>query len=298
MMPLLAQLAIIFCAFLGGSTAVVAKPLLNDISPILLVSIRFFLSALAIVAIMPRHVLPISKTAMAAGLVSGLGFGAGCCLLYIALAHMQPGRLLFIAGLEVVFVPLICGLLLKTRIRATEKLSIVPAFIGLFLLIGDIGSGSEWDLIAVASAFFYCLYTITLSHIAPASNLASRSFVSFLMISALSFIASFIFENSQNIRLSWYLPLSLFYLVVLGSVGRFVVQAWAQRSVSPTFTAIAFTSEPVFGLAISYMFLGEVMTASQALGAALILSAVVLANWPTPQRKRAKIVPTQPAHGL
>jgi len=279
-MPLVAQLSIILCAFFGGSTAVVAKPLLDGIAPLALVALRFFLSALAIAVVMRRVVFPVSRAALVAGVITGVGFGFGCALLYLALDHMQPGRLLFIAGLEVVLVPLICGVFLKTKMRSVEKYALGPAGVGLYLLIGDISGASVWDVVAITSALCYCLYTISLTHIAPASNLASRSFISFLTIAALSFLASVSFEQPRDMTFTWYLPFALFYLVALGSVGRFVLQGWAQRQVSATFTAVAFTSEPVFALGLSYLFLGEMLTGTQSIGAVLILLAVLGANLP------------------
>ena len=133
---------------------------------------------------------------------------------------------------------------------------------------------------ALLSAFAYSIYTISLSHISNKISIFSRTFVSFISIGIFSFVIAIFLEPISNIAWTSQALIGLIYLVVIGSYTRFLLQAWAQKSASASFTALTFSAEPVFTIALSYIFLGERFNFSQTLGAIAILSALLLANIP------------------
>jgi drug/metabolite transporter (DMT)-like permease len=130
------------------------------------------------------------------------------------------------------------------------------------------------------------MYTISLSQGAYPGTIMSRTFISCLVIGALTLLVSFFLESDAPAV--WTAPtlVSLAYLVLVGTVARFLVQAWAQQSVSASFTALTFAAEPVFAIALSAIFLGERFTLTQSFGAMSILCAVGLVHYRT-------IIPTR-----
>jgi drug/metabolite transporter (DMT)-like permease len=246
-----------------------------------LLAIRFLAAATLLALALPLRVFPLSKNAIISGCITGSGFGFGCLLLYLALPHIRAGKVTFLIALEVVIVPLICTIFYKQKISQSEKVAIIPAAIGLWLLCGDNDSSfSLWELVALLSAFAYSIYTISLSHVSNKISIFSRTFISFVSIGVFAFLASCCFEHISSI--AWTAPTlaGLTYLVVFGSFTRFLLQAWAQKSVSASFTALTFSAEPVFTIALSYVFLGERFTFLQTIGAIAILSALLLTTIP------------------
>lgn len=286
-MEALARLGIILCTFIGASTIVIAEPLVASVPPLRLLGIRFILASLLLAITMPRKIFPLVGKALKSGVIAGLGFGLGSALLYLALPHVRAGKVTFLIALEVVIVPAVLALLYKHTIAPSERLALIPAVLGLWLISGDTqGAISLWEIVALASAFAYSMYTICLSQGAYPGTVMSRTFISCLVIGALTLPISFFLEADSPA--AWTAPtlISLAYLVLVGTVARFLLQSWAQQSVSASFTALTFAAEPVFAIALSAVFLGERFTLSQSLGALCIVCAVLLAHYQT-------IIPTR-----
>lgn len=280
-MQLLPRLGILFCAFLGASTIVIAEPLIKVVPPLFLLGTRFLLAALLLAAVFPRRVFPVSHASVKAGLLTGAGFGIGCLMLYLSLPHVRAGKLTFLIALEVLIVPLLCLLIYRQPVSRAERIALFPALAGLWLITGNSEIAiSWWECVVLLSAFAYAVYTISLSHVDPAATLFSRTFVSFLLIGLCALICSFPLENHSGIRWESAPMIALIYLVVLGSFVRFLLQSWSQRYVSASFAALTFTAEPVFAFAMSYFFLGERFSSAQTAGAILILLGLLLSNLP------------------
>jgi drug/metabolite transporter (DMT)-like permease len=286
-METLARLGIILCTFIGASTIVIAEPLVASVPPLRLLGIRFIIASLLLAMTVPRKIFPLVGKALKGGIIAGVGFGLGSALLYLALPHVRAGKVTFLIALEVVIVPAILALLYKHTLAPSERLALIPAVLGLWLISGDAqGVISLWEFVALASAFAYSMYTISLSQGAYPGTIMSRTFISCLVIGALTLLVSFFLESDAPAV--WTAPtlVSLAYLVLVGTVARFLVQAWAQQSVSASFTALTFAAEPVFAIALSAIFLGERFTLTQSFGAMSILCAVGLVHYRT-------IIPTR-----
>lgn len=259
------------------------------VPPICLLGIRFLLAALLLAIVLRKQVFPLTRQSISSGFITGLGFGVGSALLYLALPHVRAGKLTFLIALEVAIVPIVSAILYKHRLTRVEWLALVPAVVGLWLISGDSsGPFSPWEIVALASAFAYSAYTIALSRPALTASVPSRTFVSCAIVGVIASLVSPIVESGQSVRWSSYAIVSLLYLVLIGTVVRFLLQAWAQRSVSAPFTALTFSAEPVFAITLSSIFLGERFTFSQTLGALSILGAVVLANYPALAQLRSR----------
>jgi drug/metabolite transporter (DMT)-like permease len=220
-MEMLPRLGIVLCTFIGASTVVVAEPLVALVPPLFLLGIRFVLAALLLGLLMPRKIFPLTRQSVISGLIAGVGFGLGSGLLYLALPHVRAGKLTFLIALEVVLVPLISVTFLKHALKSGERLALLPAVLGLWLITGDAeGSFSLWEMVGLASAFAYSIYTIALSQLAPAATVASRTFVTCVVISVFALLLSFVFESNTSVQWSNYAVISLAYLVLAGTLAQ------------------------------------------------------------------------------
>jgi drug/metabolite transporter (DMT)-like permease len=82
-------------------------------------------------------------------------------------------------------------------------------------------------------------------------------------------------DRHGYLRLTPRLIFALAITSIVGTVGCFIVQAWAQRFTPPTHTALIFSLEPVFAGLTSFAVLGERLGARAIVGAALILAGVL-----------------------
>ena len=97
------------------------------------------------------------------------------------------------------------------------------------------------------------------------------------------------FEGFLNLpsRIDGEIFIGLLYLGVVASAGMFFLQAFAQRHVSAEKAAVIYAMEPVFAALFSWLWLTELLTMRAALGAAIVVFAVVLselkpASYPPP----------------
>jgi len=283
MMHLVPKATVVLCTFIGASTIVLAEPLIAAVPPMLLLAIRFALAAVLLALVVPRKVFPLNRSVIRAGFIAGMGFGLGCALLYTALPHVRAGKLTFLIALEVVIVPLFSASIYKQTLSRFEMAALALAVLGLWLMVGDEQSSFSWyDIIGLLSGLAYAVYTIALSRLSSCGGVVARTFVSFWSISLLSFAVSLCSESFAEVRWSSSAVATLAFLVVFGSVARFLLQAWAQKTVSESFTALTFSAEPVFAIALSYTFFGERFSVSQTIGAVVIIAALILANIPKP----------------
>jgi drug/metabolite transporter (DMT)-like permease len=235
-----------------------------------------------------KRIFPINYRTLFAGTVTGCGFGIGTGLLYLALQHVEAGKLTFIIALEVVIVPVIQAMVRKQPLSLASIVAIALALIGLWLVLAaNFKSFSWWYLIGLLSALSYAIYTMSLSWISPHIRIFARTFVSFCCIGLLASAMAFTFESDNPGEWTSDGLGVLSYIVLIGTVTIFVIQAWAQRVVSPSFTALMYSAEPVFVLALSYIFLGERFTSPQLFGALLILGAIILINLPNSRQAGA-----------
>jgi drug/metabolite transporter (DMT)-like permease len=63
-----------------------------------------------------------------------------------------------------------------------------------------------------------------------------------------------------------------------------LLQALAQRHVSADKAALVYAMEPVFAALAAWLWLGELLTYTAALGAVIVVSAVILSEWSSGQR--------------
>jgi drug/metabolite transporter (DMT)-like permease len=70
----------------------------------------------------------------------------------------------------------------------------------------------------------------------------------------------------------------LLYLGIVASAGMFFLQALAQRHVSADKAAVIYAMEPVFAALFGWLWLSEILTLRAALGAAIVVFAVVLSE--------------------
>ena len=65
---------------------------------------------------------------------------------------------------------------------------------------------------------------------------------------------------------------------VFATAAAFSIQLWAQQYTTPSHAAIIFTLEPVVAVVTSYVVIGERLSPRSLIGAAFVLSGILLAE--------------------
>lgn len=273
-----AEIALGFVCFIWGSTFVVVKAALADVSPVLFLAIRFSAAA-AMLGLLGtiRGSWSHARRGLGRGVLTGVFLYAGYLFQTLGLQQTTPATSGFITGLSVVIVPLLSAVVLARMPRWLEWAGIVLASSGMALMTlrtssFAIGTG---ELLTLCCAFAFAAHILALSRFSPELD---TDFLTFVQIASCAAIALLTFGWVEPVKLRWTNAL-VFAVVItslLATAGAFWIQTWAQARTSPTRAALIFSLEPVFAWLTSWAVEGEVLTARATAGAACILAGILL----------------------
>ena len=257
-----------------GSTFVLVQAALKDISPVLFLAIRFTIAALALALLFRGRV---RHRPTRGGLIAGGCLFAGYLFQTVGLQFTTASKSAFITGLAIPLVPLLTSLVYLTRPRIFEMAGVLfaTAGMGLMTLQGDSLRIGRGDLLTFFCAVAFAAHIITLGHYSGRISFESLSFMQVAVAGVLS-LSSFWWVEKPVMHLTPVVWIALATTGLLATALAFTVQAWAQQHTTPTRTALIYSLEPVVAWFTSFWVMGELLSRRAALGAALILTGILL----------------------
>ena len=221
-----------------------------------------------------------------------------CCgtLLFAASAAQQIGITLnpstakagFLTAMYVVLVP-VFGLFLGRKGSAQLWVSMVVAVLGLYLLCMKNGftgiESSDWILLSCAVLFSFQIMAV--DHFSPQMDGVRLSLAEFLVVSVESTVAAFLLETPTAAEYAAN-ALPILYCGVLSSGVAYTLQILGQRDLNPAIASLIMCLESVFSALGGWLLLHQSLSGREVFGCALIFAAVVLAQLPLEQLRRAK----------
>lgn len=267
------MLALIAITVVWGSTFVIIKDALDTIPASLLLAVRFSLAALALcwVKVDRKAIRP----AMWLGL---LGF-AGFATQTVGIELTSASNAAFITGFSVVLTPVVARVFWKRFMPRRAYLAAIVGFIGLVILtVRDGFSGvNAGDLLVVLTAISYAIFIVYLGEVAQDLDTNSLAFLQHLPMALLAWIWALpVVDQIGVVPLKTWLYIVYLALVATALVA--VLQARAQRVVAAQVAALIFALEPVFAGVFAYLLLGERLGVRGLIGAAVLLSAILISE--------------------
>jgi drug/metabolite transporter (DMT)-like permease len=272
------DLSLFSITLIWGSTFVLVKQALADVSTLLFLTLRFAGATLILLIVFRKEFRAANRwSSIRGGAIAGLFLFSGYVLQTFGLKYTSASNAGFITGLYVPLVPLISGLIYKKPSQPSELLGVATAFVGLALMsvrkdLLDIGFG---DLLVAACALAYAFHIVVLGRFAASGN---SGLLTVTQIGTGMLLGAGTFWWAEPVHIAWSgtVWIALAVTSVLATALAFFVQTWAQRWISPTRTALISSMEPVFAWATSYVLAGEVLSRRGMLGAGLILAGILL----------------------
>ena len=280
----LAEFILITVTVFWGGTFPLVKDAIQEVPVMAFLWIRFALAALILMLWAgPKAIADLGRE----GWLSGAGLGL---LLFGSYAFQTFGLDLttsanaaFVTGLNVVWVPLLAGPLLKKPALPGSRIGVVCALIGLFLLTYK----NPWrlnpgDALVLVCSIFVAFHILGLDIWTHGYDGRALAFVQIGTMALLSLVGSLIFDP-----ISWprvWTP-TLFWAVIICSVFATVYAFWAmtvfQKMTTPTRAALIYTLEPVFGALFAVVYAGERLSSIAWIGGVLIVLGMIVAeSWP------------------
>ena len=273
-----ADAALAFNTVVWGATFVLVKAALRDVSPILFLALRFSLAAVLLAMLFGRRAAArFEWRAAGAGALAGSFLFTGFALQTVGLRFTSAPKSAFLTGLTSVLVPFVAALVYKIRPQISELFGVLVATagLGLMTLEGAIGTIQRGELLTLLGAVAFAAHIVTLGHF---SEQMAFEILSVTQIAAAAVWSSALFWWTEAPRVAWRPAVVCAILVtgVLATALAFTIQTWAQQFTTATRTALIYMLEPVVAWMTSYVLVGEGLSRRAAVGAALILSGVLL----------------------
>lgn len=273
-----ADLTLALIAFIWGTTFILVKRALDDVTPLLYLALRFSLAAAVLfIWFRRRLVLGFSRQEWYAGLCIGSVLMLGYVLQTLGLQTTTPSKSAFLTGLSIVLVPFVAAIAYRHAPRPREIAGVLVAGLGMGLLSmrESTLSITTGDLLTIGCAVAFAVHIVLLGHWAPRLGFASLSLLQIAAAAAVACIALPLVEQPA-IHWSPAVIAAIGIGGILATALAFVLQTWAQERTTPTRAALLFSLEPVFAWIVSWLVDKEQVTQRAALGSLFILAGVLL----------------------
>ncbi|MEP1443852.1 MAG: EamA family transporter [Hyphomicrobiales bacterium] len=270
-----------------GMGFVVAKGAIEHFPPILLMALRFGLTA----AVLVFFVKIPKGNLRALFLIAIVAAAIQYSLTFTGLKGLEAGIAALVVQLEVPFLVLLGVFLLREKPEMRKWFGIIVAFFGVAIMTQqDEFSGSVTSMmLVVGGAFSWALGQVMIRKLKDIDGLQVTTWIAVFAFPQL-LVMSYLFEEGQVEALQGAEPIVWWAVVYLGIVmtalGYYFWNTLIRRhdvgKVAPFLLLL-----PVFSVIGGVIFLNEVPTITKLAGGAIILFGVAIILF-TPERKKAK----------
>jgi len=268
-------------AIIWGSTFVVVKQALGDISTLYFLFLRFSLAGVCLLLLFAHgfRKMPGSEVrrGLGGGAIAGLFLWLGYILQTVGLKYTSAGNSGFLTGLYIVLVPLFGSLIFRKPPGGREIAGIAIAVLGMFVmtlpsLLADFRM-NRGDFLTLACAAAFSIHLLIIGHLSRHYRTEALALGQIACAAGLSGLSLAI----EPPRAVWSrgVVFAIVLTAVLATALAFALQTWGQRYTTPTRTALIFALEPVVALATAVSLGGEQLTVYAVGGGALILAGIL-----------------------
>ncbi|MFP1645938.1 DMT family transporter [Pontitalea aquivivens] len=266
----------VLVALIWGMGFVVAKGGMSHFPPILLMALRFAITAVALLWFLG----PSGGNLGRLGLISVVGASVQYALTFTGVKGLGAGLSAMVVQLEVPFLVMLGALLLGERPAPLKWLGIAIAFGGVGLIAAqERFSGALLPVAQVmAGSFFWALGQVLVRGLKGMTGLSVTAWIAILATPQL-FLLSALFETGQIAALAsagagaW--GAALYLGLVMTTLGYFLWNGLLLRNevgqVAPYLLLL-----PVFSVIGGVLFLGEGLSLPRLVGGAVVLAGVAL----------------------
>lgn len=280
----LAEIILVTVTIFWGATFPLVKDAIKEIPVMAFLWIRFALAAAILFAWAgPKEIWRLGQSGWMRGMGLGVLLFGSYAFQTFGLALTSSANAAFVTGLNVVWVPLLAGPILKKPALPGSRLGVVCALVGLFMLTYQ----APWrfnpgDALVLVCSLFVAFHILGLDVWTHGHDGRSLAFVQIGTMAVLSLAGSLCFEP-----VSWpqvWTP-TVYWALIVCSVFATVYAFWAmtvfQKMTTPTRAALIYTLEPVFGALMAVLYAGERLSGMAWVGGVLIVSGMMVAEaWP------------------
>lgn len=254
------------------------KQAVNEHPVLMVLGLRFLLSALLILPFSIRRMRSMSGKTLVVGILLGLLLGAAFLFLIFGLQMTTASNTGFLAGLSVIWVLLLSGPLTGKLPSYEAVLATLFGVTGLYIMSDINGWQLQWgDTLVVIGSVFTAIHILALDRFSAHHDNLSLTFLQIATMAVLIIFIQFV-RSEPPIPATWDrgLVFALVVTSIFSTVLAFWVQTRYQRFTTPTRAILIYNLEPVFSAIFAVWLLHEILPARVLLGGSLILLGMCL----------------------
>jgi drug/metabolite transporter (DMT)-like permease len=263
---------------LGGANFVAVRFSNAELQPFWGAGSRFMISAviLALIGMALRVPFPRGRTAVGASLYGVLGFGAFYALAYVGLQEASAGSgavLLSLAPLTTFLLAFVQG---QERFRWRALIGALVAVVGVAVMFGAPGGVPLGSVMAFLGAAVAVGEAGVIAKSFPKAHPVSMNATAMGVGSGILLVLSRIAGEPWELPARTTTLTALVYLILLGSVGLFVLYLFILKRWTASRTAYAFVLFPVVASLLGLWLEGDPITLAVAFGGVIVLGGVYI----------------------
>ncbi|MBC7711808.1 MAG: DMT family transporter [Rhizobacter sp.] len=253
----------------------------NSIAPGELLALRYSISAiitgLIILLTNPKSLI-LNRFHLLSSIMLGIfGYALFSSLFFMALTGLSASLTVLLLYTYPVMVAVLSQFILKERLGKLGVYALIVVSIGMTCLVwGEWAvSSTEFLLYGIGSAFFYALYIMySRKYLRDIPAMPSSFYVQLGAGVCLSLIHFHNIDRPKEILTNH--TVLIFSMAIICSLMAMTLFLAGLRRISSSEASILSTTEPLFGVLIASLFLGEKLALIQMAGGVLILIGMIL----------------------
>jgi O-acetylserine/cysteine efflux transporter len=274
-----AFVALTVAGVLWGTTVPLSKVALDFLDPAWLALVRFLLAGICLIAV-------VSGTQMRAALRPSIliwgafGYGGSILVQNVGVAHTSVTHAALLVGMTPILVAAGAAAWSRSALGTYVWAGAAVSVVGVGLVASGHGSGSTLlgDALVLVSLVFACSFTVAQGYLLPGRDPVAVTAAQFVAASLVLLPIALVSEGVPSVVVDLHGISSTVGLALLGTLAPFVLFAYAQGIVPSPIAGAFINIEPLVGVAIAAILMGEALGFAQALGAAAIVAGLVLTS--------------------
>ena len=273
-----AEGVLIALTMIWGSTFVIGKIVLQNMSPLQMIAFRFTISSVFFLVFFFRRLFPLTRRQIIRGGILGVFLFLGFVAQTVGLTVTTASKSAFITGMMVVFVPLLQVIIERRPPKVGNIAGVAVVSAGLWLLTSPSGSSfNAGDALTLLCAVLFAVYIVYIDVVAHDMTAIQLTFLQMATNAVLALGATLAFDTVPT-RLPVGTLVAVLYLTIFATILTTFLQTRFQKETTPTRAAIIFTIEPVVAAVSAAVVLGEQVGLGGAVGGGLIIGGVLISE--------------------
>jgi len=254
------------------------------ISPFAFVFYRFLITTIVLFIFFRKRILKIKFYDIKYGFILGIFLFIAYLTQTIGLKYTSAGNSAFITGTNIVLIPFVQIIIVKTKPKIGNVFGIIFVLIGLYFLTELKDAKLNFgDFLTIFCAIAVAVYIVLLDKFYKKTGYFELIFGQFITMVILSFLGTFFVEhliyNEYHVVLNFESTSSLIITALLATLIGLYFSTKYQKFTTPVRAGLIYNMEPIFAVIFAYFILNELMSFYQLIGAAIMLSGLIISEF-------------------